>query len=317
MPDTTELMQRADIAMYEAKGARTGHQVYDGSRDQHSRENLSLLSELPHAIANGDLELHFQAKAHTSTQRLAGAEALVRWRHPELGLLAPDRFIPMVDRAGLGRQLTRWVLNTALAEARRWRDDGHHLHIAVNVTVADLLDASFPAEVAAALGRQRLSAGDLIVEVTETSVLLNPTRADAVLLALRELGVGVALDDFGTGFSSLSHLKGLPVTEVKIDRSFVAGMRSDPADAAIVGSTIGLAHGLGLRVVAEGVEDEATWRRLAELHCDLVQGYHLSRPLPAPAFADFLLAAGDSPPIDPLPGFVAVVGEKTKAVGPP
>ncbi len=288
--DTTELMQRADIAMYEAKAARTGHQVYEGSRNTHSRENLALVSALPEAMELDQLELHFQAKVWAGCRRVAGAEALVRWRHPVHGLLPPDRFVPLLDRAGLSRELTRWVLNSALGECRRWHDGGFPLHVAVNATAPDLLDAGFPAEVAAALDRHGLPATALVIEVTETSVLLDPERADVILAALRKLGVGVSLDDFGTGFSSLTHLKALPVTEVKIDRSFVGSMRADPADAAIVGSTIGLAHGLGLKVIAEGVEDESTWRQLVELDCDLIQGYHCSRPLPGPDFEVFLRA---------------------------
>jgi diguanylate cyclase (GGDEF)-like protein len=286
--DTTELMQRADIAMYEAKELRSGYQVYEGSPDKYSRENLALISDLPDAVGRSQLELHFQPKVRTDTRRAVGAEALVRWRHPVHGLLAPDRFIPMLDRAGLSRQLTRWVLDTALAECRRWHDGGAPLHVAVNATVPDLLDSGFPGEVAAALDRHELPAEVLIIEITETSVVQDPDRADAILTTLRELGVGVALDDFGTGYSSLTHLKSLPVTEVKIDRSFVSRMSVDSADAAIVGSTIGLAHGLGLSVIAEGVEDEATWQHLADLGCELIQGYHYSKPLPGPAFADLL-----------------------------
>jgi diguanylate cyclase (GGDEF)-like protein len=290
--DTVGLMQHADIAMYEAKTAQSGHAVYEGARNKHSRENLSLVSEFPSALETGQLELHYQPKANMRTRHVVGVEALVRWRHPVRGLIAPDVFVPLLDRAGLGRQLTRWVLDTALSACARWRAAGDDLHIAINATVADLLDAGLPAEVAARLDRHGLPAAALVVEVTETSVLNDPGRVQAILTGLRSLGVAVSLDDFGTGYSSLTHLKALPVTEVKIDRSFVAHMGYDAADAEIVGSTIGLAHGLGLRVVAEGIEDEATWNHLAELGCELGQGYYYSRPLPEAEFEAFLRAGG-------------------------
>jgi diguanylate cyclase (GGDEF)-like protein len=290
--DTVSLMKHADIAMYEAKAAHSGHAVYEGTRNKHSRENLSLVSAFPNAIATGQLELHYQPKADMLTRRIVGVEALVRWRYPGRGLIAPDVFVPLLDRAGLGRQLTRWVLDTALAACARWRAGGDDLHIAVNATMADLLDAGLPAEVAASLDRHGLPADALVIEVTETSVLHDPTRVETILTGLRSLGVAISLDDFGTGYSSLTHLKTLPVTEIKIDRSFVEHMRRDPADAAIVHSTIGLAHGLGLRVVAEGIEDEETWTHLAERGCELGQGYHFSRPLPDAQFETFLRATG-------------------------
>ncbi|MEA2126391.1 MAG: diguanylate cyclase [Solirubrobacteraceae bacterium] len=290
--DTVGLMQHADIAMYEAKAAQSGHAVYEGTRNKHSRENLTLVSAFPNAVETGQLELHYQPKADMRTKHIVGVEALVRWRHPVRELIPPDVFVPLLDRAGLGRHLTRWVVETALAACARWRAAGDDLHVAVNATIADLLDASLPAEIAASLDRHGIPAGALVIEVTETSVLHDPGRVQATLTGLRALGVGVALDDFGTGYSSLTHLKAMPVTEVKIDRSFVENMGDDAADAAIVGSTIGLAHGLGLRVVAEGIEDEATWEHLADLGCELGQGYHYSRPLPE-AHVDAFLRARD------------------------
>jgi diguanylate cyclase (GGDEF)-like protein len=273
-----QLMQHADIAMYEAKTAQSGHEIYENSRNTHTRENLALVSALPEAIRDGQLELDFQPKADTLSRRIVGAEALVRWRHPDRGRIPPDVFVPLMDRANLSRELTRWVLDNSLAACRRWREAGNDIHVAVNMTAADLIDASLPLEIAAALGLHGLPAEALVVEVTETSILSDPGRVQEVLEALRDLGV--ALDDFGTGYSSLTHLKTLPVNEVKIDRSFVAGMAMDAADAAIVGSTIQLAQMLGLRVVAEGIEDDPTWERLALLNCDLIQGYRLSRPVP-------------------------------------
>jgi diguanylate cyclase (GGDEF)-like protein len=286
--DTERLMQHADIAMYQAKETHSPFQIYESGRNLHTREHLALIGELPEAIQDGQLELHFQPKAETLGRRIVGVEALVRWRHPTRGLIAPDLFVPLMERAGLGRELTSWVLEGALSECRAWRDRGHELHVAVNVTVADMIDSGLPADVADALEHHGLPPEALMIELTETSFLHDPLRAQQVLLGLRELGVGVALDDFGTGYSSLTHLKTLPVTEVKIDRSFVASMGSDPTDAAIVGSTIQLAHKLGLHVVAEGVEDDATWAHLVALGCELTQGYYVSPPLPAAEMGVFL-----------------------------
>ena len=275
-----ELLQRADIAMYEAKAGQTGIEVYARDRDTNSLDNLALVAELPRAIEAGEIELHFQPLADAQTRHVVGVEALARWRHPERGMLSPATFVPLAVRGGLGRELTRCVLEGALTACRAWRDDGHELHVSVNTTVADLLDTRLPTDLEAALKRHGLPPEALVLEVTETAFLHDPVRIGDVLARVGEIGVTVSLDDFGTGFSSLTHLKTLPVREVKIDRSFVAGMESDPIDAHIVRWTIGLVNGLGLRVVAEGVEDEATWQRLAALGCDLVQGYGLSRPIP-------------------------------------
>jgi diguanylate cyclase len=284
-----ELLQRADVAMYQAKAARSGGELYAADRDVHSRERLALGGELRRAIEEDELELHYQPKVTTGPRAIAGVEALVRWRHPERGLLGPMEFVSVAEQTGQARALTSWVLRTGLAELREWRAGGTpDLHLAVNLTVADLLDAALPDAIEAALASHGVPAEALIVEVTETSVLADPVRVGAVLGRLDALGVGVALDDFGTGYSSLTHLKELPVGEVKVDRSFVATMGDDAADAAIVASTIALAQALQIRVVAEGVEDESTWSALAALGCDLIQGYAFSRPLPAGELAGLL-----------------------------
>jgi diguanylate cyclase (GGDEF)-like protein len=275
--DPRSLLRRADLAMYEAKVDGPGpRDVAAGSR-----ERIVLGGDLAAAIEAGELEVHFQPKADAADRHIVGLEALVRWRHPEHGMIPPDVFVPLAEQAGLSRALTRGVLSTALAQCKEWHAAGHDFHVAVNTTVADLLDLEFPGEVAKALSEHGLPADMLILEVTENSVMSDPTRIGNVLARLGELGVSVSLDDFGTGYSSLAHLKRLPVGEVKIDRSFVMGMADDDADTAIVVSTIQLAHALGMRVVAEGVEDEATWSRLAALGCEVVQGYVLSKPLPA------------------------------------
>jgi EAL domain-containing protein (putative c-di-GMP-specific phosphodiesterase class I) len=204
----------------------------------------------------------------------------VRWRHPRRGLLAPAAFVALAEQAGLMRSLTRIVIADALAACRGWEDAGHHLSVSVNVSFTDLLDTGFPLEVAAALAEHGIDGGRLTLEVTESSIMSDAKRIGRVLAHLSELGVCISLDDFGTGFSSLTHLGTLPVNEVKIDRSFVARMGSEAIANAIVRSTIGLAHNLEMCVVAEGVEDDATWDALDELDCEFIQGYHLSRPLP-------------------------------------
>ncbi|MFI5005159.1 MAG: aminotransferase class I/II-fold pyridoxal phosphate-dependent enzyme [Solirubrobacterales bacterium] len=276
-----QLMQHADVAMYEAKAAQSGYACYARERDKHSLERLTLAGELSHALEAGEIEAHFQPKADAGTRRIVGVEALVRWRHPVRGLISPVEFVTVAEQAGLGRALTRRMLHLALSQIRLWRDAGFDLHVAVNTTVADLQDTQFPAEVAQTLADHGLPPEALVLEVTENMVLADPVRVGDVLAQLGELGLGLSLDDFGTGFSSLTHLKSLPVGEVKIDRSFVGRMTTDPVDAAIVQATIQLAHSIGIRVVAEGIEDQVTWSSLVANKCELVQGYALSRPLPA------------------------------------
>jgi diguanylate cyclase (GGDEF)-like protein len=281
--DEEKLLSRADIAMYEAKVARKGYEFYAKERDTNSPERLSLAAELAKAIEGDGLEVHFQPKADARSRRIIGVEALVRWRREDGRQVPPAEFVGAAEHAGLSRALTRRVLGIALDQLATWRGAGHELHVAVNTTVADLLDVEFPGEVAQALATRGLPSDALTLEVTESSVMADPGRIGNVLAQLGELGISLSLDDFGTGYSSLTHLRSLPVGEVKIDRSFVAGMSVEPTDAAIVYATIQLAHKLGLRVVAEGVEDEQTWETLRELDCELIQGYALSRPVPAAA----------------------------------
>jgi diguanylate cyclase (GGDEF)-like protein len=288
--DVRQLMRHADVAMYQAKIARSGRELYARARDTHSRDSLTLASELPIAIASGELEVHFQPKAGTSSHRIVGMEALVRWRHPKRGLLAPGMFVALAEQSGVMRDLTRAVLDSALASCRAWRAAGHDVHVAVNVSFSDLLDTHFPVEVAAALAHHGVAPDALILEITESSAMSDATRIGDVLVRLSESGVRISLDDFGTGYSSLAHLRALPVSEVKVDRSFVGRIRTDATDDAIVRSTIQLAHNLGMRIVAEGVEDEATWTALSGLDCELVQGYYVSRPLPPADSLPFLAA---------------------------
>ena len=283
-----ELLRMADVAMYEAKGAHTGQELYSADRDTNSLERLTLVADLERALTTDEITVYFQPKANAATRTIVGVEALVRWFHPARGLVLPDAFVTLAEHSGLGRALTTRVLDLSLDQCRDWRSAGHDLVVSVNVTVADLLDHDFPSDVTAALAARDLPPSALMVEITERSIFSDRVRIGSVLAALRDRGVGLSLDDFGTGYSSLTHLRTLPVKEVKIDRSFVARMTSDPADAAIVASTIQLAHALGMDVVAEGVEDEETWRRLAAAGCQLIQGYALARPAPAADLAELL-----------------------------
>jgi diguanylate cyclase len=276
-----ELIQRADVAMYQAKVGRDAYAFYARALDTNSRGRLALAAELAAALEAGGIEVHFQPIATARSRTIVGVEALVRWRRADGELLMPAAFVGVAEQAGLSRALTRNVLALSLSQLAVWLARGHELYVAVNTTVADLLDVDLPSEVSAALAAHDLPPSALILEVTESSVLSDPARIGNVLARLGELGIGLSLDDFGTGYSSLTHLRTLPVGEVKVDRSFVGRMCSDTTDAAIVHAIVELAHKLGIRVVAEGVEDEDTWAALDALGCELVQGYALGRPVPA------------------------------------
>jgi diguanylate cyclase (GGDEF)-like protein len=279
--DVDTLMQRADVAMYLAKETKSGYQVYAADRDPYSPKHLSLLHDLRHAMEAGQFVLYYQPKAALDTGAVVGMEALIRWQHPEQGLIPPDRFIPLAERSGLSRPLTLFVLNEALRQLSEWHKEDFELRMAVNLTGRNLHDPSFPIDVARLLEKWDVSPSMLLLEITENSVMADPGRVLGVLKALREMGVELALDDFGTGYSSLAYLKRLPVHELKIDKSFVMNMAGDESDAIIVQSTIGLARNLRLRVVAEGVEDQAAWDELVALGCDVAQGFFFGRPMPA------------------------------------
>jgi EAL domain-containing protein (putative c-di-GMP-specific phosphodiesterase class I) len=294
--DADALMQRAEIAMYQAKETRAGTETYDADRDPHSTQRLSLFGQLRRAIEDGELVLHYQPKVDLESGKVAGVEALVRWNHPERGLLAPDTFVPLAEQTGLMKSLTSTVLELALTQTALWAEGGLHVRMAVNVSARDLHDDSFCDRVREALSRTGVSASSLELELTERVVMADPARAMRNLTALSRLGVRLSLDDFGTGYSSLAYLRRLPVTEIKIDKSFVLRMDVDDEDATIVRSTIDLAHGLGLRVLAEGVETAETWQRLSDLGCDAAQGYFLSRPHPADVVTEWL-AARDRVPV--------------------
>ena len=279
--DFEELMQRADTAMYAAKRNRTGYEIHSEAQAVSQSARLALATELHAAIRNSELVLHYQPKADLRSGRLVGAEALVRWLHPKRGIVPPDQFIPVAERSGLIRVLTLWVVEEALRQNRRWAEEGIRMPVSVNLSTRDLIDVQLPDEIANALIRTGAQASDLEVEITESVIMADPLRARAILTRLREMGVAAVIDDFGAGYSSLGYLKRLPVTGLKIDKSFVINMPTDHNDEVIVRSTVDLAHNLGLKVVAEGAENDQVWRRLAEIGCDSAQGFFLSPPLSA------------------------------------
>jgi len=286
------LLRHADVAMYAAKRGRLGQQVYDPALDTYSPERLGRIAGLRAAIAAGALTLHYQPQADLASGRVRGVEALVRWPHPdpEQGLIPPDAFIPLAEQTGLIGPLTDWVLGEAIRQCGVWRRAGLALSVSVNLSVWNLHDPALPERIAALLRAQAVPPASLRLEVTETTLMADPERALAILTRLADLGIHLAVDDFGSGYSSLAYLKTLPVDELKIDKGFVCELAGDATDAAIVASTVGLGHALGLRVVAEGIEDRVTWELLAGMGCDVAQGYYLSRPLPADDLTRWLQA---------------------------
>jgi diguanylate cyclase (GGDEF)-like protein len=290
--DVETLLQRADVALYLAKENRGSSTLYSAERDEYSPARLALVAELRRALDEHELVLYYQPKARLADGAIAGVEALVRWNHPRRGLLAPAEFIPVAEHTGLIKEVTLYVLRQALQQLRLWEAEGLELTVAVNLSARDLLDFDLPQVIGKLLADNGVPATGLELEITETVLLSDPMRARAILSRLSAMGVKLAIDDFGTGYSSLAYLKRLPVSEIKIDRSFVTNMNTDRSDAAIVRSTIDLGRNLGLTVVAEGVETEADWAQLKALNCTFAQGYHLSRPIPAGEIAGWVARTG-------------------------
>jgi diguanylate cyclase (GGDEF)-like protein len=287
--DAAALVRRADIAMYAAKHDHLGFELYREEIDRRTPQRLAMLGDLREVLDAGGIEIHVQPKLDLASSTVVGAEALARWHHPTRGWVAPDEFIRVAEDTGLIRRLTDQVLSMSVQLARSWHDAGHDLTISVNLSTLDLLDELLPERIAGRLEQHGVAADRLILEITESSLMADTPRTMSTVDRLHRLGVGLSLDDFGTGYSSLSYLRQLPVSEIKIDRSFVANLALDAQDEVIVRSTIELGHNLGLRVVAEGVEDASILERLQVLGCDLGQGYGIGRPL-APALFDRWLA---------------------------
>jgi diguanylate cyclase (GGDEF)-like protein len=279
--NATELMRRADVAMYQAKHSRSGVALYDAHLDDFSKAKLALAEELRRGIAEEQLELWYQPQVDAATQRLCGFEALVRWRHPTQGLLAPVAFLPAARRAGLMPSLSALTVRLAVAELARWRSMGLDVTVALNCAPPELLSGTLLPILFAAVSAAGLPRESLVIEVTEDSFLAEPERARQLLGELRDHGLQVSIDDYGTGFSSLAYLRDLPVDELKIDRTFVSAMTTDDRSRMIVASTVQMASALSVRTVAEGIEDAATAEDLVALGVDVLQGYHIARPMPA------------------------------------
>jgi diguanylate cyclase (GGDEF)-like protein len=279
--ESATLLRRADIAMYAAKRKNLSIAIWDERYDQHSSERLSLMSDLRRAVDHDELELLYQPKVPLGSAHENYVEALVRWRHPARGLVPPLEFIPFAEHTGYIRAITQWVLTHAIAQCAAWRAEGLAMNVSINMSARDLMDTELPERFAAILSQNFCAARWFTLEITESAILDDPGHAIENLRRLQALGCRLAIDDYGTGYSSLAYLRHLPVHELKIDKTFIMGMARDHGDAVIVRSTIDLAHNMGLAVVAEGVEDEATFDQLCTLGCDMAQGYWLSRPLGA------------------------------------
>ncbi len=286
--DVDTLIQRADVAMYLAKASHSRYEIYAAHRDQHSPGRLALLADLRRALDDDEILLHYQPKIDLKTGTVTTVESLVRWNHPARGMIQPADFLPLAEHTGLIEPLTMYVLDRAMKQCAEWLEAGLELTVAVNLSPRNLLDLNFPDFISRLMHKWGLPPSCLQLEITESSLLSDPIRVRGVLERLSEMSVDISIDDFGTGSSSLAHLRDLPVRELKIDRSFVMNMEADESDAVIVRSTIDLGRNLGLQVVAEGVEDESTWRVVTELGCDMAQGFFRSRPMPPDQIPHFL-----------------------------
>ena len=275
------LLSRAEIAMYAAKNSQGGVSVYHSGLDVANEENLSLISEIKLAVEQNQLCLYVQPKIDFSTGKLLAVEALVRWNHPERGLVYPDMFIPFAEQTGHIDKISYWMLSEAARYAALWQKQGLDISLAVNLSARDLIDIELPGKLKQILATHELLANSLTLEITESSIMDDPARALDTLEHIDRMGIKLSIDDFGTGYSSLAYLKRLPVNELKIDKSFVMNIEHDQDDVTIVRSTIELGHNLGLKVVAEGVENKNVWNILKVMGCDYGQGYFMSKPMPA------------------------------------
>lgn len=286
--DSHELLRCADVAMYNAKSNDGITSWYDAQNDMNNKRRLSMIVELGSGISQDQLTLHFQPRIHLVTGEITGCEALVRWQHPKLGLVPPNEFLPLAEMTELIQPLSEWVLNNSVAQIKRLLSGGHRVPVAMNLSARNLTDSLLVDRLKALLKTENIDPQLLEIEITESALINHPQRAVENLKKLDALGVSIAIDDFGTGYSSLSYLKSLPLNTLKIDRSFVKDMLTDPSDSVIVDSTIALAHNFSLTVVAEGVEDQATLDELASRGCEQAQGFFISKPLPAQQFERWL-----------------------------
>ena len=287
-----DLLRQADVALLQAKEQGTVAVVYQPTHDAEHRRRVLVVAELRRALTGEGLSLHYQPLVNMTDRAVVGFEALLRWSHPTLGNISPVEFIPLAERASVLPDLSRWVLNTAIAQLGQWQRAGIDAEIAVNLSAADFADGELAARVLALLREHAAPATRLLLEVTESAIMREPQLAAQVMQQLRTAGVRFAIDDFGTGHSSLAQLHALPVDELKIDRAFVMNLERSSSNIAIVRTTIELGHGLGLKVVAEGIETPEVWATLLRLGCDLAQGYFISRPMAAEAVPAWLRAQG-------------------------
>lgn len=279
--DASTLLRRADMAMYSAKRLDTVSALYDSNLDEHKEEHLSLLSELKRAIEFDELQLFFQPKVTLGDSSVLSVETLLRWQHPSRGLISPNEFIPFAEQTGAIRLITRWLINKSLIQARNWLDQELMIKMSINISARDLLDPDFSEYVRKGLEANKVEPGMMCMEITESALMQDPTRARRTVEELHNLGVSISIDDYGTGYSSLAYVKNLPVNELKIDREFIKNMINNKQDIAIVRSTIELGHNLGLKVVAEGIEREEEMQMLREFGCDQAQGFLISEALTA------------------------------------
>lgn len=286
--DVNVLMQRADVAMYNAKNNRSGFCAYESSEDSHAVSRLALAAELRQAINNNVLRLFYQPKIHLETGEIFGAEALLRWEHPERGFISPGDFIPLAEHTGLIQPITNWVIENASRQCSLWNDQGHKLLISINISTNCIHDGRLPVKLNEVILKNKLTPDQLTLELTENIFIKDPVRSKKILDTISKMGIGISIDDFGTGYSSLAYLKQLPVNEIKIDRSFIMDMLENESDAVIVRTTIDLAHNLGMKVVAEGVESIKVAQLLKILGCDQAQGYYLGRPMEVEDFIAYL-----------------------------
>ena len=277
--DSETLIQRADIAMYEAKRNDVGYAVFKPSQDDSAWKRLLMIGELRDAIAKEQFILHYQPKISTSGGHIIGVEALIRWQHPERGEIQPDKFIPLIEEAGLSKHLTNWVLDHALQQSAQWKKNGVNIAMSVNLSIKNLHDFDFPKDVERLLNKWQIDPHQLFLEITESCMLVDPDRVSKVVEKLKEMELNLSIDDYGTGYSSIAYLREFPAKEIKIDKSFIIDMINNHDNAVIVKSTIDMLHTIGCKVVAEGVEDEQTMKLLNDLGCDSVQGFHICRPL--------------------------------------
>ncbi|MGZ5989165.1 MAG: putative bifunctional diguanylate cyclase/phosphodiesterase [Rhizomicrobium sp.] len=299
------LLQHADTAIFEAKRSGRDYAVYAPDLDPHKPERLSMMGELRQGLDEGQFRLYFQPKIDVAGETITAAEALIRWIHPRRGFMPPDQFIPLAEQTGNIRKLTAWTLETTVRQLRAWADKGIHIKIAVNLSARDLMNRELPSDIANLLEAHGVEAKWLILEITESAIMQDPNHALEVLKRLNQMGLTLSIDDYGTGYSSMAYLKGLPVQEIKIDQSFVLKLASNRGDAILVKSTIELGHTLGLKVTAEGVEDDASFRILQTYGCDTGQGYFIAKPLPAEEFEKLYTTSRWSPRVNDAGGIRA------------